>query len=137
MRRIPAFFMGMINPAITGVASLAFVFENTAESLESIETGWQQPATIPQKKEDKPWLSYLNPFNLILQLTYQPLRYLLFLGHLVSIGVTTDRLPGLSKPGSAAIGFISEGIEDYHYFFGSHNHDHGDDLDSLLITRPG
>ncbi len=52
-----------------------------------------------------------------------PLRILLFLGHLISIGVTADRVPGVPQFFSALLGIISEGFEDLHYFV-SHDHHH-------------
>ncbi len=42
---------------------------------------------------------------------------LLFLGHLISIGLTADRMPGVPAIVSALSGIISEGLEDFHYFF--------------------
>src|SRR5262249_20815004 len=67
-------------------------------------------------------LQRLNPFRIILKLTYTPLRLLLFFGHLISIGVSADRLPGIPEIVSAILGIISEGFEDLHYFIGDFFH---------------
>lgn len=82
---------------------------------------------IPSREN---WAQWLNPFRLILKLTYTPLRIVFFLGHLVSIGVTSDRLPGLDEILSALIGIVAEFFEDWHYFF-SFGHAHRDDIQSL------
>lgn len=72
-----------------------------------------------------------NPFRILLILTYTPLRLVLFLGHLISIGVVSDRLPGIPEVLSAILGIIAEFFEDLHYFF-SFKHAHKDDIGSLL-----
>jgi hypothetical protein len=69
-----------------------------------------------------------------------PLRILMFLGHLVSIGVTGDRMPGVPAILSALLGIVSEGFEDAHYFFdldyffdlgGDDHHHHGHEHSDL------
>lgn len=88
---------------------------------------------VPSRENGWQWV---NPFRLILKLTYTPLRIGLFLGHLVSIGVTSDRLPGLPEVLSALFGIISEFFEDWHYFF-SLKHAHRDDIQSLYDEYSG
>jgi hypothetical protein len=138
MVKLPRFVLGVIHPLITGISSLVFNLQNTSESLKLIDSAtrskvslWtrmvksvQEGATWLQKNEN--WFQIINPFRLILKVTITPLRILLFLGHLLSIGVTTDRVPGVSQIFSALLGIISEGFEDAHYFVG---HDHSDDGD--------
>lgn len=82
---------------------------------------------IPNSKN---WRQKANPFRFILITTYTPLRIILFLGHLISIGVMADRLPGIPEILSALFGIISEFFEDWHYFF-SFKHAHHDDIQSL------
>ncbi len=80
----------------------------------------------------------LNPFRLLLKVTLTPLRMLLFFGHLISIGVTGDRVPGIPKWISAVFGIVSEGFEDYDYFFGhdhAHHHAHSHDPKAMLAAR--
>ncbi|MDP3705330.1 MAG: hypothetical protein Q8R24_05415 [Legionellaceae bacterium] len=73
----------------------------------------------------------LNPFRLLLKLTYTPLRLALFLGHLISIGAVSDRVPGIPEILSAILGIVAEFFEDWHYFF-SFEHAHKDDIGSLM-----
>lgn len=134
--KIPSFIMGVINPIITGLSAVVFNLQNTRESLELIlgliaQTGDALAYVVDLVKNGYSRLrqhenifQVFNPFRILLFITITPLRVLLFLGHLVSIGVTADRLPGVSQKFSALLGFISELFEDLHYFFG---HQHADE----------
>ncbi len=136
MGKLPNVVMGIINPAITGISALVFNMQNSAESLEIIAestepalTGHDQPSFLQRlndafvrlNEKESP-LQIINPFRLFLKLTIAPLRVLLFLGHLISIGLTADRMPGVPEIVSALLGIVSEGFEDFHYFVG---HGHG------------
>ena len=163
LAKLPKFIMGVINPIITGLSALAFNWQNTVETLSTLEEGQAHrhahAANTPHRKsfsekvsnawqglrERENWGQILNPFRLILLLII-PLRALFFLGHLVSIGVTGDRMPKIPQALSALFGIISEGFEDWHYFFShhhahthSHNHTHQEeeatDMRHLLDMR--
>lgn len=150
MKKMPGFIMGVINPIITGLSAIFFNIENTSESLEMIDQALQSKKNLFQHIYDaiakgwnhlrttENWLQIFNPFRIILQLTVTPLRILFFLGHLLSIALTADRMPGIPQIVSALIAIISEGFEDAHYFVG-HNHDddeeHHHDLHSMLSER--
>ncbi|MFT4058848.1 MAG: hypothetical protein QM652_04785, partial [Legionella sp.] len=86
--------------------------------IKSLTNGWAH------LRATENWGQILNPVRIVIKLTITPLRVLLFLGHLVSIAFTADRMPGLSQITAALIALISEGFEDAHYFMGhSHHHD--------------
>lgn len=139
MTKMPSFVMGVINPIITGLSAIFFNVQNTAESLEMVDQATRieenifttlykyirEGCTNLPKMEH--WLQIINPFRILLKLTVTPLRIILFLGHLVSIGVTSDRMPGVPQILAALIAIISEGFEDAHYFIGSHHDDHHHD----------
>lgn len=152
MRRMPGFIMGVIVPVITGLSSLIFITQNTFETLEMLKG---EPDT--EKKSQKSYFQRVynffekeikqlksrennwqiaNPFRIFLKLTFTPLRLLAFAGHLISIGLTSDRVPGVPEIISALLGIISEGFEDAHYFL-PHNHSHvdGQDVRKLLAAR--
>ncbi|KTD72211.1 hypothetical protein [Legionella tucsonensis] len=134
MKRIPSFVMGIINPIITGLSAISFNIQNSSESLEMI-----YEATDPKTNttnifqrtyktivdglthvwDTENWLQMINPFRILLKLTVTPLRILLFLGHLVSVALTSDRMPGVPQIVAALVAIISEGFEDAHYFIGS------------------
>lgn len=140
MSKIPGFVMGIINPIITGASAIFFNIENTSESLQMVDAATKSGINIfksifqslqkgfKQLGDTENWLQILNPFRLILKLTITPLRILFFLGHLISIALTADRMPGIPQIVSALIALISEGFEDAHYFIDlHHDHDHSHD----------
>ena len=161
MRQLPKFIMGVIHPIIISISSLSFILENTSSSLEMIEELASSKTSIKDvwnafKKEiydtyqrENIW-QFINPARLLITLTIAPLRVLLFIGHLISVGLTTDRVPGLSYLSSALVGIVSEGFEDVHYFMkpekdcspeklleerlgGGCGHSHEDDFPTRLI----
>lgn len=131
MLKIPNMVMGIMNPLIMGVSALAFNLQNTAASLKDIEKLADSKSFSQQFIDDcrqkwqliqthEHWTQRLNPFRIIISMTVEPLRWLLFLGHIGSIGLTANRVPGLSNRFSSFLGTVSEGFEDMHYFL------HGD-----------
>lgn len=136
MSKFPSFIMGVIHPLITGISSLIFNLQNTSESLKLIEETLKHASgfftrlglgiieSLGHLIKRENWFQVFNPFRIILKLTITPLRILFFFGHLISIGVTADRMPGVSEILSALLGIISEGFEDLHYFVGHNEHDH-------------
>lgn len=145
MRRMPDFIMGIIHPFIISIASLSFILENTSNSLKMIDELTSSKQTfkdvwIALKKsisdtyQQENFWQFINPARFFILLTITPLRILLFIGHLISIGLTADRVPGLHYIASALIGIISEGFEDLHYFIKPQK-DH--DLQTLLEERLG
>jgi len=150
MANLPRFIMGLINPTITAFSAVVFNLQNTRESLgvllEVIATFGEKVAYAKDQvtngygrlRKHENLAQIINPGRLVLIATIMPLRVLLFLGHLVSIGVTADRLPGVSQLYSAILGFISEFFEDLHYFFG-HEHVESEQptLNDLLQQRLG
>ena len=150
MGKMPSFIMLMINPLISSVSTWAFNVENVSETLELVDTWFEPVEPVKDKKntrlkdkENTPpvghWLQRLNPFRMLINVAFAPLRFLLFVGHLVSIGVTADRVPGVSPIASALLGVVNEGVEDFHYFdlFGKQVHAHKHDTRSLLKERLG
>ncbi len=127
---LPKWVMGVVNPIVTTFSSLAFNLQNTSATLslmipflmapiEKIKQWGQGMVGQTQAAwARESWLQFVNPFRLLYQCLYEPCRWILFLGHLASIGVTSDRVPGFSKLGSAFLGFVAEFGEDTHYFFG-------------------
>lgn len=140
MKRMPSFIMGVIMPVISGFSAMFFNIQNTAESLDLVDEAIKREGNVFQRtykfitdsfthlRETENWLQIFNPFRLILKLTITPLRLLLFFGHLISIAVTSDRMPGVPQILAALAAMISEGFEDAHYFIGHdddhHDHDH-------------
>lgn len=148
MSEMPSFIMGVINPIITGLSAIFFNVENTAESLTMIDEATQSEESVWAKisrffkktyqhvRDTENWWQIINPFRLLLKLTIMPLRIIFFLGHLISIAVTADRMPGVPTLLSAFVAIISEGFEDAHYFVGhSHDEHHQHNNAALLKER--
>lgn len=150
MQRLPSAFMSVINPIIMWFSSLSFNIENTSGTLHELfpESDCNDPTntnpslwekikiassnTFTHLREKENILQWLNPFRIIL-LPILSLRYVFFAGHLLSIGVTADRIPGLSQYVSSFLGGLSEGFEDWDYFFGEDAHPNT--LHALLHDR--
>lgn len=162
MGKMPSFIMGIINPIITGASAIFFNIQNSAESLDMVDAAMRNAKNILQKvkkaisddwnhsRQTENGMQLLNPFRILLKLTITPLRVLFFLGHLVSIALTSDRMPGVPQTASALVAIISEGFEDAHYFIGhehedephhqdkhqhGHTHPHHADVKELLKER--
>jgi hypothetical protein len=144
IRKVPSTILGVMIPLVTGLAALAFNLENSTESLEMIDDlleekrDWKTDWANFKYRIEKQWareniLQRLNPFRLFLITVVPPLRFILFLGHLVSIGLAGDRVPGLSQTFSAFLGILSEFFEDGHYFIKNRQHQH--DSESLVKER--
>jgi len=165
---LPKFIMGIIHPIVMGASAMVFNIENSSESYETLSKFaggvkqffsliWDRIKTTYQREN---FLQFINPGRLITKAVVIPLRFCLFIGHLISIGVTADRFPGISSIITALVGTLCEGMEDLHYFaeLGHHNegeedneqekrkhfieerlegeggHDHGNDLPTKLIN---
>ncbi|WP_058493376.1 hypothetical protein [Legionella worsleiensis] len=147
MKKMPTFIMGVINPVVTGLSAVFFNIQNSSESLEMVEKA-SQSKTNPFKtvydylvngfdklRQKEHWLQIINPFRIILKLTVTPILVLFFLGHLLSIALTSDRMPGVPQIISMLIAIICEGFEDAHYFLPHETSKNEPELDELLHDR--
>ncbi len=76
-------------------------------------------------KDQETWAQFFNPFRIIAKLIISPLQSLVFLGHLISIGLTTDRFINAPPPLVAGVCAISEGLQDLSFLTGeSDDHQH-------------
>ena len=160
MSHSPRAVLALGTALVNSLSALAFNLENSSESLNQIHNAptlsevWQSFITqFKAFRADKNLVQLFNPFRILLLLTITPLRICLFIGHLISIGVTADRMPGIPAVVSALLGIISEGFEDLHYFIdieaphdsnvkallkehfsGGTGHNHQDDLPTRLLN---
>ncbi len=72
----------------------------------------------------KPLYQRCNPFTWINTVIEIPFRAAIILGHLISIGVTGDRLGNVPPVVTATIGSLQEGATDLHYITNHDDHDH-------------
>ncbi len=85
----------------------------------------------------KPLCERINPFTWIIKIIEYPFRLVIFIGHLISIGVTGDRLGNIHPAVTSTVGALQEGMTDLHYVWsgkcGHHHYDFaGLFLDVLL-----
>lgn len=69
-------------------------------------------------------LQKYNPFRILIKILMTPIDWILFIAHVISIGVAGDQIPGIPQPVSATLCAVDEFKEDWHRFFG-HSHHHG------------
>jgi hypothetical protein len=147
---MPSFFSGLL-ATLLGSSQLIFNLENTSESLKMIdEAAASEKGFFAQLGEglvkiyhrmrdqidNENWLQIINLPRILIFLTVTPLRLIAFAGHLIAIGVTADRVPGIPEIVSAILGIISEGFEDFHFFFADLvPHKHGHTTNELLKQR--
>ncbi len=135
---------------LLGISHLIFDYANSLESMETITASpslsavpIDQRAHVKAKSPTHRYVNILyhklnksfsnwcakplyvrcNPFIWINNIIELPFRLLLILGHLISIGVTGDRLGNINPAITATIGAAQEGVTDFHYVFG-HDDDH-------------
>jgi len=72
---------------------------------------------------EKPLYKRCNPFTWINKIVEIPFRAAVFLGHLISIGVTGDHVGKVPPIITASICTLQEGATDIHYMT-DHDHDH-------------
>jgi len=148
MTKMPKIIMGVINPVIAGLSTLIFVIENTGESLDLVYEVIYSKNNIFQRLYDyladglkrlratENEFQMANPFRIIIKLTITPILILLFLGHIVSIGLISDRMPGIPQILSTVIAIISEAFEDAHYFKGHDKNTRQElNLDELSVPK--
>ncbi|TLY48602.1 MAG: hypothetical protein E6K54_00965 [Gammaproteobacteria bacterium] len=76
-------------------------------------------------KQQETWAQFFNPFRILAKLIISPLQSLVFLGHLISIGLTTDRFMNVPPPLVAGVCAISEGLQDLSFLTAeSDDHQH-------------
>lgn len=88
----------------------------------------------PLAKTDNALQRY-NPFRLFIQVLLTPVNAVLFIAHVISIGVTGDQLPGCPASVSATLCAIDEFKEDYHRFAGHAHHHRKLSIPELLTHR--
>jgi hypothetical protein len=131
------------------ITNLVFTIRNSLESVKNIikTVKNSHPIELLKAKKEKLFkeettLQIINPFRIIAKTISLPFMFVVFVGHLISVGLTGDRAPGLSQEGTiacAVIGAASDGLVDFHYVnendskpHKNHDHDHGLILDWVL-----
>lgn len=155
IKRIPIFITKTVLPTISAAAAFIFTIENTKESLDLIldacSNNTDRLKKFFNKKIDSiknffeytsskevPLYQLLNPFNFLIYLIEAPLKAICFLAHILSVSVTANRIPYVPMWLSMLGAFLSEFLEDLHYFAPgdaekNSGHTHHEDIPSQFI----
>lgn len=105
-------------------------FKHPFEAVKSFYTNIQIKLINIKQQETR--AQFFNPFCILAKLIISPLQSVVFLGHLLSIGLTTDRFMNVPPPLVAGVCAISEGLQDLSFLTGEsdvHQHDHNEHSD--------
>lgn len=106
------------------------IFEGIKHPIKAIKTFCSRIETkLDKVKQNESWGQFFNPFRILAKLIISPLQSLVFIGHLISIGLTTDRFMNVPPPLVAGVCAASEGLQDLSFLTAEedHNHDHAED----------
>jgi hypothetical protein len=88
---------------------------------------------LSKVKTQESWGQFFNPFRILSKLIISPLQSLFFIGHLISIGLTTDRFFNVPPVLVASVCASSEGLQDLSFLTTEdghcHDHNHNDGHD--------
>jgi hypothetical protein len=73
-----------------------------------------------------------NPYRIIYRLFFEPLRALIFIGHLISVGATSDQIEGVPVIVSFILNFLFECAEDWDWIWGR---EHVDNLNTVDLLK--
>ena len=131
--------------ALNFATDLSFGASTTAKTIRALLAIRISELTLRLKtkfgalREKESLGQLINPFRIIIKLINIPFKVFIFSGHVVSMGITTDRMGGL-PPILVAIGCsIPEALQDASFFveedhaLDSHDHDHGGIVMSTLV----
>lgn len=114
------------------------VFETMKHPIQKSKSYFSKIKTkLGQVKCNESWGQFFNPFRIMAKLIISPLQAFVFIGHLISIGLTADRFLNFPPPLVAGVCAISEGLQDLSFFTTeednhSHEPDDGHDHGNLL-----
>jgi hypothetical protein len=165
MTKLPGFIVTLVVPTILAVTELLFNFQNVTETIQQFQEGFKKEDAEDVEEEKTYWdffwyffASDINsdepenlqapaaanqdPYKIYWDTLAACTKSVFFCLHLLSVGLTSDRAPGVSEIIMTLVGCLSEGLEDWHYFkpgnlkktkHNGHNHDDGNDLPSVII----
>lgn len=115
---ITANYIRAMTVPFVALAAFLFTFENSLESIWQLQKLFAKTAIremIQPPTEEETWLESINPFRFIKSIVTLPLKIIVFLGHIISVGAMADRIDGIPPVAATVIGGITESAEDSHY----------------------
>jgi hypothetical protein len=106
------------------------IFEVIKHPIKAIKNFCSNVETkLDKLKEKESWGQFFNPFRILAKLVISPLQSLVFIGHLISIGLTTDRFFNVPPPLVAGLCATSEGLQDLSFITKENDHEDDDSHD--------
>lgn len=151
----------IVGIALLGLGTLAFEYANSLQSYAMMAKGLSLKDVPKAERTEVATKSYfakiitvlsyqgqrsyqawlkkpvgvrLNPFAFLNKIIELPFRLVLFIGHLISIGVTGDRLGNLHPAITSTVGALQEGMTDIHYLWGGDCGHHHSDLAGYFLN---
>lgn len=113
------------------VPTFIFATTNSVASIDNIsKSDYKQLASdimadIKETWKKESFLRFINPFRLAEKIISYTAKTLLFLGHLISMGLISDHLDGVPPAASVALNASGEALEDLNYMPNDkHKHNH-------------
>lgn len=104
------------------------IFEGIKHPIKGIKNFCSSiESKLDKVKQKESWGQFFNPFRIVAKLVISPLQSLVFIGHLISIGLTTDRFMNVPPPLVAGVCAVSEGLQDLSFLTAEDEHNHNDD----------
>lgn len=120
LSRIANYLVAAVVPCVA-LAAFLFNFNNFLETIWHIQKIFAEK-TIVNKLEQvvqtwdlDNWAERLNPFRIIKGILESPIKMFLFIGHVISVGAITDRMPKMPPAVPMAVGATCEAGEDMHF----------------------
>ena len=140
IRSIPKFISSVITPIFVAISTLIFTLENTKATFDLFLKQFKSKNShnhsngnsyAKSSSTNIPIYQTYNPFNFLASIIGISLKGIGIILHVVSIGLTTNRIPGISIQLSVVTSMLSELFEDIPYFFGS---EEDNDIPTILIN---
>lgn len=144
--KVAATWMRNITVPIMGITNLLFIINNSYDSVEdvskiSLRKVWNHTVkTVTCYYEQENLLQFINPFRATLLLISLPFKFVMFVGHLVSMGMMGDKLGNIPEAVTAGVNAVSEGLTDTHYLLPEssghhhHHHHHHTDIPTFILN---
>ncbi|OIZ94369.1 hypothetical protein A1D18_05895 [Candidatus Rickettsiella isopodorum] len=101
------------------------IFEGIKHPIKAFKSFYSNIlSNLKKVKREETWVQFFNPFRILAKLIISPLQSLVFIGHLISIGFTTDRFLNVPPPLVAGVCAVSEGLQDLSFLTTEDDHHH-------------
>lgn len=134
------YIRNVLVPAVA-LTTLIFNLKNSLDTVKKLVNHFSLPNPLTYIKNlwnelraKENWLQILNPFRITCNIVSLPYNSVVFIGHLIATGLTSNHLGDLNPIGTAIPCGIGEGFEDGKYIFmkKTKDEDHGNIPEFIL-----